>query len=185
MDISRLWNCCSRNLEVDSSRYGCGSDVCWLWNSCSQKHTTIGCWYWYHYRHSGTRPITYNGIPQMALVLSIAINLRHGRRVNQACSGHVGVCGVFKHFSGFEFFLPLNINHACLAASRHLASFGYHVCKGRCGISHRWIVSPRDELHPTALFLIPGWSLSDDCMSPPGERSLIYSQPVPGSISIT
>lgn len=32
-----LWNYRSRNLEVDSSRYGCVSDVCWLWNNCDQK----------------------------------------------------------------------------------------------------------------------------------------------------
>ena len=32
---------------------------------------------------------------------------------NKACSGFVGVCAIYKHFSGFGFFLLPNRIHAC------------------------------------------------------------------------
>ena len=38
-------------------------------------------------------------------------------RPNTACTGHWGVCRIFKHFSGFEFFLLPNIVHARLLST--------------------------------------------------------------------
>ena len=39
--------------------------------------------------------------------------LLHGKkRANKVCSGRVGFVAIFKHFSGFEFFLLSNIFHA-------------------------------------------------------------------------
>jgi hypothetical protein len=34
------------------------------------------------------------------------------KRANKACSGQVGFCGIFKHFSGFGFFLLPSRIHA-------------------------------------------------------------------------
>ena len=39
---------------------------------------------------------------------------------NTACTGRWGVCGIFKHFSGFEFPLLPNRIHACPLRLRHL-----------------------------------------------------------------
>jgi len=36
---------------------------------------------------------------------------------NKACSGRLGFCGIFKHFSGFEFFLLPSRVHARPAAA--------------------------------------------------------------------
>jgi hypothetical protein len=36
---------------------------------------------------------------------------------NKACTGRLGFCGIFEHFSGFEFFLLSSIVHARPAAS--------------------------------------------------------------------
>jgi hypothetical protein len=62
-------------------------------------------------------------LPEMIKTLVMAQSVKYcDRRVfkfmpNKACTGQVGFCGIFKHFSGFEFFLLPGIVHARPPAS--------------------------------------------------------------------